>query len=150
LALTDNEVMAAILLAARDPAQPGHDSARRIVDRDHFRLIYQRNPVDALVNPLAAEAVHEAACQRFGREKVRRAARRPKSEGVDFPVLTKDQRVESSLKMSDVLLKIPAASFDLVFIERGSLKDAETWLKDERNKIIGAAPREHIDGSPAA
>jgi HD superfamily phosphohydrolase len=146
LALTDNEVMAAILKAARDPGSPGHDAARRIVVRDHFRLVYKRDPLDAGVNPDAAEAVYTAARERFGAENVRRDARPAKSEGVDFPVLTKDQRVKSSLKVSDVLLNIPSTAFDFVFIEAGLTEEAEKWLRDEKAKIIVPKEREETDG----
>jgi HD superfamily phosphohydrolase len=150
LALTDNEVMAAILNAAREPGSAGHDAARRIVERDHFRLIYQRNPVDAKVNPAAAQAVHEAAAERFSSEKVRRDMREAKSEGVDFPVLTKDRRVASSLTMSETLRNIPAAAFDFVFVEASVMGDAEKWLKDERARIIEPKEREETDGSATA
>jgi hypothetical protein len=36
LAMTDNEVLSAILAAERDDQHPGHDPARRIVHRDHY------------------------------------------------------------------------------------------------------------------
>lgn len=150
LALTDNEIMAAILKAAREPDSPGHDAARRIVEHDHFHRIYKRNPVDAEVNPGAADAVFAAACDRFGNDNVRRDSRPAKGEGVDFPVLTEDRRIESSLKMSDVLLKIPAAAFDFVFVEASLVENAEKWLKDERAKIVEPQEREQIDGSATA
>lgn len=150
LDLTDNEVAAAILHAARKRTIPGHDPARRIVERGHFRLIYQRTPVDATVNPAAAQAVYKAALERFGTEKVRRDMREPKSEGVDFPVLTKDQRVASSLTMSEALRNIPPAAFDFLFAEASVVEDAKNWLKDERARIIEPKESEETDGPPAA
>jgi HD superfamily phosphohydrolase len=146
LNLTDNEVTPAILQAARDGAMPGHDAARRIVERDHFRLIYQRNPVDAEVNPAAAQAVYAAAVARLGAEKVRRDMREPGSEGVDFPVLTKDHRVASSLTMSETLRSIPPAGFDFVFVEASAAGDAEKWLNNERARIIEPRESEETDG----
>ena len=148
--LTDNEVMAAILKSAHDQCVAGYEPARRIVERDHYRLLYQRNPVDTAVNSAAADAVFEAACKRFGDDKIRRDSRPAKSEGVDFPVLTKDQRVASSITMSEALQQLPAAAFDFVFVEGGLRKDAEKWLKDERAKIIQAKESEETDGSTAA
>src|SRR5947207_1456497 len=61
LEMTDNEVTAAFRKAAREPGSRGHESAKRIVQRDHYRLLYQRNPDDVAVNPEAARAVFEAA-----------------------------------------------------------------------------------------
>ncbi len=149
LALTDNEVMAAILKAARDRARPEHDAARRIVERDHFRLVYQRNPVDAKVNPAAAQTVYEAATEQFGSEKIRRDMREAKSEGVDFPVLSKDGRVASSLTLSETLRNIPDAGFDFVFVEASIVGAAEKWLKDARPGIIEPKESEDADGPPS-
>src|SRR5258708_6729381 len=44
LAMTDNEVNAAMMAAAYDPKLPGHRHARAVFCRDHFRLVYERNP----------------------------------------------------------------------------------------------------------
>ncbi len=145
LALTDNEVMAAISKAAQDERRAGHDAAHRIVARGHFHLVYQRNPVDTEVNPAATDAVYDAARERFGRENVRRDTRLAKSEGLDFPVLTKDQRVASSLTMSDALRKIPAAAFDYVFVESSRTIEAKAWLKEQRATIIQPKEREDTD-----
>jgi len=150
LALTDNEVMSAILNAASDSTRPGHDAARRIIQRDHFHLIYKRNPVDAGVNPNATDAVFAAARDKFGIEKVRRDARPGKNEGIDFPVLTKDQRVASSLTMSEALRHVPVAAFDYVYVDDLLAEDAEKWLKEERNQIIQLKESEETDGSTSA
>ena len=44
LAMTDNEVTAAMLDASRTPSHPGYAHARAMVEREHFRRMYQRNP----------------------------------------------------------------------------------------------------------
>jgi hypothetical protein len=150
LSLTDNEVMAAILKAATDNKSAEHDAARRIIERDHYHLMYQRNPVDAEVNREAADAVYSAACKKFGDDKLRRDRRPAKNEGILFPVLTKDQRVASSLTMSETLRNIPTAAFDFIFIDGALAEDAKKWLKEERATIIQAEEREENDGSPTA
>jgi HD superfamily phosphohydrolase len=150
LRVTDNEVMVAILESARGTGFPGHTAARRIVERDHFHLAYQWNPVDAKVNPAAAEAVFIAACEKYGSDRVRRDRRPAKNEGVDFPVLTEDHRVASSLELSEALQQIPAAKFDFVFVDGPLTEDAKEWLKAERPKIIQPKEREETDGSAEA
>jgi HD superfamily phosphohydrolase len=147
LRVTDNEVMAAILEAARKQDLPGHIHARRIVERDHFHRVYEWNPVDAKVNPAAAEAVFLAACDRYGEERVRRDSRPPKNEGVDFPVLIQDGRVASSLELSQALQQLPAAAFDFVFVEGSLTQEAREWLKADRTNIIHPKEREETDGS---
>ena len=54
LSLTDNEVTAAIRDAANHPEKVGHIHARRIIDRQHFKLLYTRSAHDAAVNPDAS------------------------------------------------------------------------------------------------
>ncbi len=49
LRITDNEVMGAVLEAARNPKSKEHDPARRIVQHDHFRLLYRRTPDDVRI-----------------------------------------------------------------------------------------------------
>jgi HD superfamily phosphohydrolase len=147
LALTDNEVTAAILQAARDKESPGHDAARRIVEREHFRCVYQWNPDDAKVNREAGEALYEAASGKFGRSNLRHEAYPAKSAGVDFPVLTKDQRVMSSFAMSDVLQRIPAAAFDYVFVRADLREEVEKWIEANRATIIRPGVREETDGT---
>ena len=59
--LTDNEITAAILKASRDPASPGHDPARRIANREHYKLFYSRHPDDLKINSDPGQTVYEAA-----------------------------------------------------------------------------------------
>jgi HD superfamily phosphohydrolase len=57
LRYTDNEVTAGLLEAAYDPTKPGHVHARRIVRRERFKVLYERNPDDVQVNRKAGKAV---------------------------------------------------------------------------------------------
>jgi len=78
LRLTDNEVMGAILAAARDPALAGHAAARRIATHKHFKVLYQRHPEDVKKNPDAGQAILEAARSEFGEDNVRSDRYNPK------------------------------------------------------------------------
>src|SRR5271165_164730 len=86
LNLTDNEVLAAVLAAARAPGQPGHDPARRIVRREHFRRLYQRHPDDRAFHPDAAKAIYEAACIPYNETNVYRDYYEEAGKSRDFPV----------------------------------------------------------------
>jgi HD superfamily phosphohydrolase len=140
---TDNEVMAAILAAARNPGARGHDAARRIVQRDHYRLVYQHNPDDVAVNPEAARAVAHAARGRFSDTFVYYDTYRERRRGITFPVLAHDGRIVSSPSQSDVLRQLPVVSLDYVFIAPHLRAEAETWLREQRAAII-AAPGENV------
>jgi uncharacterized protein len=135
---TDNEVNVRILAAARDPAEAGHDAARRIVEHDHFKVLYQRHPDDVRVNPEAGKAVFEAAQGKFGAENVRRDHYPRKREPTLFPVLLKDGRIASAEKLSEVLQHLPVVAVDYVFIRPDLWKDAATWLSAIRDQVIQA------------
>lgn len=139
LETTDNEVMATLSQASRDPERPGHDAARRINSRQHFRVLYQRHPDDVRINPEAGKAVFDAACERFGPERCRRDRYSQRSGAPDFPVQTKDGRIASSLAMSQTLNQLEAVSVDFVFVDPEILVEARNWLELNRSTIITPA-----------
>jgi len=136
LDLTDNEVLAEVRRAAADPSHPGHDAADRIVNRRHFRVLYERNPQDAERNPEAGEAVYQAACKEFGEQHLRHDRLPQGGSSTDFPVKTGDGRIVSSLALSDVLKKLPIVNIDRVLVAPEFRPDAERWLKEYRDEII--------------
>ena len=116
---------------------PVHEPAHRIARRGHFRLLYERNPTDAAKNPDAGEAVHNAACQRFGGEFFRHDRYREQGSAADFPVKMRDGRIVSSVAESDVLRNLPLVNVDYVFVAPERRVEAERWLADNRDDIIG-------------
>ena len=136
LMITDNEITASILEAAGNADLEGHKSARCIINREHFRCIYQRNPEDILKNPDAATAIFNAACDRFGAENIRADRYKQKGGSPDFPVYTTDERIVSSLTISEVLTQLPVIATDYVFISPEIRGEAEKWLAQNREAII--------------
>ena len=136
LQMTNNEVNASILAAARDATRAGHDAAGRIVAHRHFKILYQRNPDDVRVNPEAGRAIFQAAREKFGTENVRHDHLVQKREPTLFPVLLKDGRIASAEKLSVVLQRLPGVTVDLVFVRPESLKEATDWLNANRHQII--------------
>lgn len=136
LSMTDNEVLSAILAAAQDGQHPGHDPARRIVYREHFRSFYQRNPDDVATNPEAAKAIFEAASGKFSETFVHYDSYKERNRGIDFPVLARDGRIVSSLSLSETLKNVPVVAVDFVFIAPHLRAEAERWLQENREAII--------------
>jgi len=136
LSITDNEVLAAIRTAEADEHAVGHVQARRILCRDHYRVLYSRNPADIATNRDASAAVAKAATEKFGAEFIRWDQVLPKQAGVNFPVRMLDGRIESSLQVSVVLTGIPPAMVDLVFIESTLSGKGRSWLDGNLDKII--------------
>ena len=136
LAMTDNEVIVALREGAVDPAHPGHVHAKRIINRIHFKLMYERNPADQDVNPDAAQAVYHKACEKFGEKLIRLDSYRQKGGSEYFPVQVKDGRILQSVDLSDTLKSVPIVATDFVFVDRAILEDAQKWMKENRESII--------------
>lgn len=136
LRLSDNEVTSAFRVAASDASMPGHADAQRIVERKHFKLLYERNARDVAVNPNAGQAIAQAAITEFGGENVRHDNLIAKGMELDFPVLMRDDSVASARGESRVLHDIPVSAFDYVFVNRDQYDKASAWLRDNRETII--------------
>ena len=136
LIITDNEITASILETARNANLEGHKSAQCIINRDHFRCIYQRNPEDIFKNSEAAIAIFNAACDQFGAENIRADRYKQKGGGPDFPVYTTDERIISSLVLSEVLTQLPVIATDYVFVSPEIRGEAVKWLEQNRKAII--------------
>ncbi|MCY4241096.1 MAG: HD domain-containing protein [Rhodobacter sp.] len=131
LALTDNEVMAALL---KEAATCPH--ASRIVGRQHFKVLYERNPQDTEINPEAAARVYEALSGRFGEDLFKRDTYPQPVGQPDFPVELRDGTIVSSLSKSAAIKQVPVVSIDTVFAERCIHEAARKWLQDHRETII--------------
>ena len=99
-------------------------------------MLYTRNPADSQINSNSVENVYEAACEKFGAAFVRYDKYTPGTGGLEFPVLMNDQRIASSVSISEILQQIPAAKFEYVFIAPDLKGEAQKWLESERERII--------------
>lgn len=142
LDLTDNEVTAGFLKAAREKDSPGHEAAKCIANREHYRLLYQRNPADVARNPDCGKSIYKAACAVFGESSIKISSYKQKGSGIDFPVLMNDNRIVSSLEMSDALRNMPVVAIDHVFVSTERRKEAEKWLSENRDTIVALQEEE--------
>lgn len=140
--ITDNEVISELSRAVRDKEHPGHDPARRIARREHFRLLYQRTRADLEINREAGKAVFKEACKQFGNSKVRHDYYMQKGGGSNFPVLARDGRIFSSLTKSETLEKVPLIAVDYVYISLECRKRAEKWRDKNLTRIITSKEEE--------
>lgn len=136
LQITDSDVLIAIRSSERDKSKSGHESARMIARREHFRLIYEMNPADQEVNPRSVDLVENALNEKFGAHQLRRDTYIPEVEGVDFPIYTRDGRVLSSLSMSKTLQRVPDFAVDCLYVHPQIRDEAENWLAKHRERVI--------------
>jgi HD superfamily phosphohydrolase len=136
LRLTDNEVLTEIRNASADKQHSGHANARRITERGHFKVLYERNAADFETNQQAAQAVFQAAGSEFGDEKIEYDEYRQRQSGTEFPVQLRDRRIASSLAESEVLRNVPLVAIEYVFVAPEIRDQAEKWLEQNRGEII--------------
>ncbi len=136
LALTDVEILAAMRAAERDPEAPGHQSARAILCRGHYKSIYTRNPADTAINPEAGASIFAALAGEFGARQFRRDRYIQTAGAPDFPVQLRNGQVASSLAVSEALKHLPVVSIDTVYAHPEVLNTAERWLERHKGEIL--------------
>ena len=142
LGMTDNEVNAAMMKAAYDPSARGHRHARAIFCRDHFRLVYERNPLDVKKNTRAAAAVAKFLTDKFGEDSVYLYTHSETNNRTDFQVRQMDGNVISSLDSSTVLRNIPVVMAEFVFVSGERRSEAEKCIKEGIINIIEPKPED--------
>jgi HD superfamily phosphohydrolase len=133
---TDNELTGALVEAAFDAEHPGHIHARRIIERDHFKVLYERNSRDVHINPEAGRSVFDALSAKFGAEHFRHDRYHEQSGSPEFPVMMRSGELTSSLAVSETLRNVPAVSVDHVFCDRSIFSEALTWFNANHAKIV--------------
>jgi hypothetical protein len=137
LELTDNEVLSAMYAACLDEAKPGHDAAQRIIERIHFRRVYEFNPDDQRINPYAASVIYKELKDEFDENKLRFDHQKPKSSANNFPVQRSDNgKIVSALSLSETLNHIPSARAEFIFADPEISSIVTKWLEKNKRKFI--------------
>lgn len=145
LRMTDDEVNAAIRIAGFTKSNPGHDPARRILTHQHYKVLYERNPQDIKVNSDPGAAIRDAAIGEFGREAIRYKPK-PTGVGLDFPVRTRDGRIDPAISVSDTLSTLRPSAIDYVYVNPELESVATAWLQKNRQEILSKKGKEEDEG----
>ncbi|HEX4785702.1 MAG TPA: HD domain-containing protein [Candidatus Sulfotelmatobacter sp.] len=144
LRTTDDEVNAAMRLAASDPKYSGHIPASCIMKHSHFKVLYERDPQDVKVNSEPGAAIAIAAECEFGKDAVRYSKPKVKNVATDFPVRGRDGRILPAISASETLSKLQPTAMEYVFIDPKVKTKAKQWLEKNRKSILATA-REQED-----
>jgi hypothetical protein len=137
LKYSDVEILSAIRKSFESPNSPGHLNARRIQCREHFRRFYEAAPSDAEGGRLVpGKAIAQAAVEQFGSKMIRYDHIAPRAAAPIFPVLIYDGRVESSLRRSQVLARMPEIGIDNVYCDKSLQLEAIRWRAQNKNSIL--------------
>jgi hypothetical protein len=90
LDIDDVVIFREIQRAAIDDQHSAHEHARRIVKRNHYKLVYSANQSDVTNNPDAARYVSEALIAHFPEAIIYHDRLPPKRSGQSFPVRMHD------------------------------------------------------------
>ena len=142
VATTDEEILTDLWKQAYDSGAVGHLHARRLVRREHFKMIYERNPDDLDKAAEAGKRVYKALKSEFGCDNFRHDQYTQTGGAPDFPVMLRDDNVVSSLRLSNLLRHGPIVSVDYVFSDRSCFDEAKNWLSDNRKEIIESQEEE--------
>ncbi|MGH2902806.1 MAG: HD domain-containing protein [Solirubrobacteraceae bacterium] len=151
LSSDDADVLMAIKRAARNPDDPAHDSARRIVTRDHFKVAYEKK-----AGPQGGEsedgepqgdtsadvqALARAAQQEFGEDLVAYGAPPSRKKPPDFAVWVREEHYKSKWAsgLSDVFYKLPESPDEYVLADGGIRDEVRSWLETKRDGILTEA-----------
>jgi len=133
---TDNEVLTEILKSFNDKNDKKQTLAELIIRRKHYKRLYTINPDDLKLNLNALMLIYDALCKKFGEEYFKKDSNKKEGGEENFPVIGKDQRIVSSLNISQVLKDIPFVKSEYIFASRGLFEEADKWLTLERTNII--------------
>ena len=156
LKITDNEILMKIYKASSAKKDKRYKDACRIVKREHFKLLYEGNPEDEELyegdsedeescgsNPEgeriyrdALSVIYEEACERFGKDNLKKDQYKQEAGKENFPVFTRDRRIVSSLMRSQVLNNIPSVQTNYILASREIYDEAEKWLEKNRKNIL--------------
>jgi len=139
LKTTDDEINAAMRIAASDAKAPGHHAAHCIMRHCHYKVLYERDPQDAKLNSEPGAAIARAAEIEFGKDPVRYSKPKVKDVATDFPVRGRDGRILAAISASETLSKLQPTAMEYVFIDPQLKDKAKTWLGKNRDKILAAA-----------
>jgi uncharacterized protein len=143
LSISDVEVLTAIRKASATPNSKQHRYAERIECREHFHLFYSSTPRDKKGGKLKpgklrpGKLIADAAEKKFGREQIRYDYYQPRTTAPEFPVRTYDAKIESSLKISQILRRMPEIEVDAVYCDNAIFDDAIKWRDQNKQRILG-------------
>lgn len=141
--ITDNDIIVYLRNAAYDATLSGHEDAKRIECRNHFRRVCwvtseERN---ATVGK-ALDFLYDAGVQKWTAKNVRKCKAHKGTGLIDFPVMQEDSgsQTASALAMLPLLNNFPPAEAEFIFVEPAIAPQAERWFQDNRDDIL----RDHL------
>jgi hypothetical protein len=134
---SDVEVLVAIRAAYENQQSAGHTLARRIQCREHFRRFYEAAPSDTEGGKLIpGKVIAQAAEAQFGPGLIRYDHIPPKAAAPIFPVQMFGGRIDSSLRRSQVLARMPEIGVDNIYCDKSIRAEAIKWCELNKASLL--------------
>lgn len=143
--VTDHEVLVAMRQAVSNSEGDLNTLARRVLNRQHFRTVYNLVGSHLQKLPTVFEDVLQFAQMMFGAEKTLFDTYNPTSEKNDFPALTEDGSIVSSLEESSVITNVPSIQLGLIFVAPEIKEEARKKIDAYLHHLLKRGGHENAD-----
>jgi len=133
---TDSMIMSEIYTYAKNQNSAGYEHAKRITQRKHFKLVYERNAQDISINPNAVEILFTALQKEFGEENITKDEHEEKGGISPFWVIDRNKNIVNAFSESEVLKKIPRAIIGFIFAKPELKQRIKQWLDENKEDIL--------------
>ena len=142
---SDNEILAGLWTAAVDASAGCHELAVRVLERKHFRTVFELNP-SHMRHPKVLDDLHTFAQNEFGSENVRVDFYGPKAEFSEFWVDIGEDRPINSLEVSDVIARIPPFEIGMIFVDPSKKDQAVKKVRAKFDELLADKKSEGEEG----
>lgn len=139
LKFTDDDIISYLRKAAYDDSLSGHEDAKRIECRGHFRRVCGVTSEERKATlGEAVELLYQAGKSKWSEEKVRKCKAHKGTGTIDFPVMKEDSGLHtaSAISMLPLLNTFPPAEAEFIFVEPEIAPQAEQWFRENRESIL--------------
>ncbi len=134
--LTDNDILSAMQMAAKESDTRLKELADRILNRDNFKETYSITKEDVALHKNAGEIIMKNLYAQFPSDELFYDHYTSKAGKKDFPVIMRDKKIEVSTFQSSVLQHIPEITLDTIYAHRSIVKDVSKWIKDNKENML--------------
>jgi uncharacterized protein len=135
LEISDSNILLAMRKTVRNPELPGHEPARRIIRRDHFKKAYQVSTEERQRDLGILDNLEIHLGDTMGKENVLVDRYRKPTVPGDFPVRMNGNKCVSAMQQSTLLKNLPAAETGYVFVPSEHKQQAQKMVDTyQRNR----------------
>ena len=131
LKTTDNGINTA-LLDAYINQRDGHLHSSRILNREHFKLVFRAESISQETDEGDTAVLENKIKSTFSEDLFKVDYYRERGRIRDFPVLLGYNQIDSSIDLSELLKNLPTVSIFYIFADESIRTTLIEWIKDNK------------------